>query len=160
MTKPARTPPPEHETLTLRNNREQIDAAETRMLGAVRRHGYPEASEFALRLAFEEAVINAFRHGHKNLPDDAAITLDWKVEPHQTTICVEDQGPGFDPKKIPDPTLDENLECPTGRGIMLIKAYMSEVRYEAQGRRVVMVYRLSGDKARAQNARAAKGESN
>ena len=141
MSRPASTPSPEHESLTLRNDRDQIDAAETRLLGAVRRHGYPESCEFALRLAFEEAVINAFRHGHKNLDPDLPITLEWRVEPETTTICVQDQGPGFNPDKVPDPTLDENLECPTGRGIMLIRAYMSEVRYEADGRRVVMVYK-------------------
>ena len=40
---------------------------------------------------------------------------------------VEDQGPGFDPRMIPDPTEDENIEIPSGRGVMLMRAFMSQV---------------------------------
>lgn len=141
MTNPhARTHPPDHESLRLRNDRDAIDAAERRLLDAVRRRSYPEPAEFALRLAFEEAVVNAFRHGHKHKPNEP-ITLEWTIDDHIATIRVEDQGPGFTPEAVPDPTLDENLECPTGRGIMLMRAYMSEIRYEENGRRVVMIYR-------------------
>ena len=56
-------------------------------------------------------------------------------------IVIEDQGPGFKPEAVPDPTLDENLELPSGRGMILIKAYMTEVRYEGRGNRLRMLYR-------------------
>jgi anti-sigma regulatory factor (Ser/Thr protein kinase) len=55
-------------------------------------------------------------------------------------LSVTDQGPGYDPATIPDPTLDENVEKPSGRGLMLIKSFMSEVRHELGGRRLVMRY--------------------
>jgi serine/threonine-protein kinase RsbW len=54
---------------------------------------------------------------------------------------VEDEGPGFDPATIPDPTEDENLEIPSGRGVMLIKAYMTEVEYVPPGNLLRMTYR-------------------
>jgi serine/threonine-protein kinase RsbW len=54
---------------------------------------------------------------------------------------VEDRGPGFDPSGVPDPTLDENLELPSGRGLMLIRAYMTRVAFSPTGNRVSMYYR-------------------
>jgi serine/threonine-protein kinase RsbW len=55
-------------------------------------------------------------------------------------LAVEDQGPGFDPGSVPDPTLEENLERGSGRGLLLIRAYMASVRYNASGNRLEMIY--------------------
>ena len=52
----------------------------------------------------------------------------------------EDKGPGFKPEAVPDPTLDENLTIPTGRGLLLMRAYMAKVEYVGRGNRVEMVY--------------------
>ena len=112
---------------------------EERLLAELARHGYPEASKFPLRLALEEAVMNAFRHGHRHKPE-ATVTVTWRVDPQKVVISVEDQGPGFDPHAVPDPTTPEHLEKPSGRGIMLMRAYMAEVSYNEHGNRVTMVY--------------------
>ena len=56
-------------------------------------------------------------------------------------------GPGFDPDAIPDPTLDENLEIPSGRGLLLMRAYMRSVEFNAVGNVVQMVYRRPPDDA-------------
>jgi serine/threonine-protein kinase RsbW len=56
-------------------------------------------------------------------------------------MAVEDQGPGFNPDAVPDPTLEENLERGSGRGLLLIKAYMASASYNAKGNRLEMVYR-------------------
>jgi serine/threonine-protein kinase RsbW len=53
---------------------------------------------------------------------------------------VRDQGPGFDPGAVPDPTTDENLERGSGRGLLLIRAYMSRAEYLEGGRMLRMVY--------------------
>ncbi|RLS94396.1 MAG: ATP-binding protein, partial [Planctomycetota bacterium] len=58
------------------------------------------------------------------------------------------QGPVLDPMAVPAPTVDENLEIPSGRGVMLIKAYMTEVAYLPPGNKLRMVYRKP--KAQAQ----------
>ncbi len=133
---------PKHTTPTTRlelpNDRSQIEAARDLIIDAITAAGYPEAAGFAIRLAFEEAVSNAFRHGHRDL--DAPVMVEFSVTPQETHIAVEDQGPGFNPEAVPDPTLDENLEQPGGRGLLLMRAYMSEVEYNARGNRVRMVY--------------------
>lgn len=140
MTHPG-SPPPSTASVELPNDRARIGEVAAELLSAVEHHSYPRAASFAVRLAFEEAVTNAFRHGHRGLPADAPVHVEYSVEPDQIRIAVEDAGPGFDPDRIPDPTLDENLDKPDGRGLMLIRAYMSEVRYNDRGNRVEMVYR-------------------
>ncbi len=124
----------------LLNERTAIERVEATILSAAERHGYAKASKFAIKLSLEEAMANAFHHGHRDLPDEP-ITVEYRVDGREVRIGVEDKGPGFDPGTIPDPTLDENLEQPTGRGIMLIRAYMSEVGFNASGNRLDMVYR-------------------
>ncbi|CAN5849653.1 hypothetical protein BH11PLA1_BH11PLA1_14940 [soil metagenome] len=120
--------------------RAEIDAVEHAVLEAVAKFDYPEASKFALRVALEEAMVNAFLHGHRGLPPDVRIDVHYTVSPDTITIAVTDHGVGFTPHEVPDPTSDENLELPSGRGLMLIQAYMSDVRHELNGRRIVMVY--------------------
>ena len=134
------------------NRREEIEAAESGALAAAEKAGFPPASIFALRLALEEAMTNAFRHGHEALPDEP-IDLEWRIGPGRAEFVIEDRGPGFEPGAVPDPTLDENLERPSGRGIMLMRAYMTEVRFNERGNRVTMVYdqRAEEAKRRAEN---------
>lgn len=128
-------------SVTIVHDRAAIDAAVKLISDAVARHEYPESSRFAVRLAIEEAISNAFRHGHKEAAAGAPVRVEYAVDPDQVVMTVEDQGPGFDPEAVPDPTLDENLEVPSGRGLMLIRAYMSSVTFNEAGNRITMVYR-------------------
>jgi len=132
---------PDRAVVAVVNDRAMIEQLEGRILAAAERHGYAKASRFALKLAIEEALANAFRHGHVKLPADVPVTLEYAVGPREIRVQVQDEGPGFDPATIPDPTLDENLEAPSGRGIMLIRAYMTSVVFNERGNRVEMIYR-------------------
>lgn len=134
----------EFETILIRGYRPEIDRAQEHVLATLERLGYPDASRFAVRLAMEEAITNAFHHGHRGLGPEEAVRLDFRAAPDAIELVVEDQGPGFNPGGVPDPTKDENLEVPTGRGLLLMRAYMSEVEYNARGNQVRMVYRPPG----------------
>lgn len=125
----------------LAHQRDKIEAAVKQVLEALAHHGYTESSRFAVRLAIEEGLANAFRHGHKGKPDSDTVTFEYDVGPQQLRVVIEDRGGGFDPKAVPDPTLDANLELPSGRGLMLMKAYMSSVTFNARGNQVTMVYK-------------------
>ncbi len=125
--------------LVLRDEPEQRRALEQAVIDAAEHHGYPPATHFALKLALEEAVMNAFKHGHKDLPGQP-IKVSWRVEPARITITVEDRGPGFTPGDVPDPTTPEALEKPSGRGLMLMHSFMSRIEYNAKGNRVTMIY--------------------
>ena len=125
---------------TVPHDRDRIDQLADEILAHAERFGYPKASRFAIKLAFEEAITNAFVHGHEGLPDDLEVTVDYEVAPESVTVSIEDQGPGFHPDAVPDPTLDENLDKPFGRGLMLMRAYMHHVAHNDRGNRVELRY--------------------
>jgi len=102
------------------------------------KHGYDEAAAFAVKLALEESLNNAIKHGN-GLDPEKTITIEYQVDSEQVRVVIADQGPGFDPADVPDPRADENIEKPCGRGIMLMRAYMDTVCYSMCGNRVEMV---------------------
>ncbi|MFQ6047761.1 MAG: ATP-binding protein [Phycisphaerae bacterium] len=111
---------------------------EQRILQEVRRCGYGPQEAFAIKLALEEAITNAIRHGNGNDPSKRII-IGFSVSPQRAVIRVADEGEGFCLEDVPDPTADENLERPTGRGILLMRAYMNRVCYNRKGNEVTMV---------------------
>jgi len=131
---------PDSETVELLNDRHAINELIERVLELAVGNGLKDAAIFAVRLAIEEAITNAFVHGHQNIGVDVPVLVEFKVSKGEIQIAIEDQGPGFTPDSIPDPTLIENLSKPFGRGVMLMKAYMTEVLYNPQGNRVKMRY--------------------
>jgi serine/threonine-protein kinase RsbW len=114
--------------------------AEDAVLQELSQHGYAGGCLFAIKLAMEEGLNNAIRHGN-GLDPRKTVQLEYDVGPDRLVLEIADQGAGFDPDAVPDPTADENLEKPSGRGIMLMRAYMDEVRYSRDGRQVRMVKR-------------------
>lgn len=128
-------------TLELVNERALIEGFHQRLAEAMTRLDYPKASLFAVRLALHEAISNAFQHGHKLLSPTTPISIDFSIDASSLRVGVEDKGPGFDPSNVPDPTLDEHIEGATGRGLMLIRAYMATAQYTKGGRRLDMEYR-------------------
>lgn len=121
---------------------------EARIDAALAAHGYADSEAFAIRLAVEEAVSNGIHHGNRRDPAKV-VRVECRIDSEMVWIAVEDQGEGFDPKAVPDPTDEANLEIPSGRGIMLMGAYMTEVRYVPPGNRVEMSYRRGAQTAEA-----------
>jgi serine/threonine-protein kinase RsbW len=121
------------------SRREAIESAEREVLAALQAFGYDHTAAFAVRLAMQEALTNALLHGNKSDPA-RFITLECTVDPKRVIIEVADQGEGFDPASVPDPTADENRDIPAGRGLMLMRSFMAEVIVHAPGNRVSMKY--------------------
>lgn len=111
---------------------------QARIMQDVATCGFDEETTFAVRISLEEAVVNAIRHGNR-LDAAKAVRVESDTGPGRVEIVVEDEGTGFERHHIPDPTADENLVRPNGRGILLIESYMTSVGWENGGRRVRMV---------------------
>jgi serine/threonine-protein kinase RsbW len=109
-----------------------------RILEDVRRHGFTTDNAFAIRIALEEALVNAIKHGNR-LDRGKKIHVEARVTKKRAEITIEDEGPGFSRANIPDPTLEENLHKSSGRGILLIESYMDGVHWSRGGRRLKMV---------------------
>jgi serine/threonine-protein kinase RsbW len=104
--------------------------------------GYPHRDTFAVRLALEEAIVNAIKHGHRGQAGKP-VQVSYVVVEEWMLVEVEDQGPGFDPQRVPDPLAEENLEKPSGRGLFLMRCYMSWVRFFGRGNVVSMCRKRS-----------------
>ena len=136
------------------NRADDLNTAQREVLNAVEQVLLDRASRFAVRLALEEAVSNASRHGNSGDPKKK-LELRYRVKPGEIVIEVEDEGRGFDPGVVPDPTAEENLEIPSGRGLMLMRAYMSEVSFNEEGNRVTLRYAWSEESGSSSSARSA-----
>ncbi len=112
-------------------------AVQERIVSRLESLEYSMRDVFGVRLALEEALVNAIKHGN-GLDPDKTVRVNCLIEDDLLRIEIEDQGPGFNMSDVPDPTADENLERPCGRGIMLIKSFMTSVEYNAKGNRVVL----------------------
>lgn len=121
--------------LVVQNDLRAAKAPEERILADLDAHGYDVDTTFAIKLALEEALTNAVKHGNRN-DGSKQIVVRYHIAPDRAVIMVRDEGPGFTPDEIPDPTAEENLERPNGRGIMLMQAYMTDVRFNQAGNEV------------------------
>jgi serine/threonine-protein kinase RsbW len=92
---------------------------------------------FSIRLALEEALVNAIKHGNQMDPAKK-VRISYRLLTDRFEVAISDEGTGFNPNDVPDPTAIENLERPCGRGLMLMRHYMSEVRYNDRGNAVIM----------------------
>ena len=106
---------------------------------------YHDRDVFGVRLALEEALVNAIKHGNRMDPAKT-VRICCQLTYEKIRLEIEDQGPGFSLEEVPDPTADENLERPCGRGIMLMRAFMSLIEYNTRGNRVIL------EKARTSNS--------
>jgi serine/threonine-protein kinase RsbW len=94
--------------------------------------GYAHEDVFGVRLALEEALVNAIKHGHRyDLSKRASVR--YRISRTHALVEVRDQGPGFDPAAVPDPTAPENRERPSGRGLLLMRKYTSRLRHNRRG---------------------------
>jgi serine/threonine-protein kinase RsbW len=110
---------------------------------AMSRAGYSDKDVYGMRLALEEAVVNAVRHGNRCDPTKW-VTVRYTVGPERVLVEVHDEGDGFDPDSVPDPTTLANRERPGGRGLLLMRSYATSMRYNAAGHCVTLCRRRSG----------------
>ena len=92
---------------------------------------------FGVHLAFEEALVNAITHGNKEDPSKSVRVL-VQTSPDQLRVEIVDEGAGFCPDQVPDPTTPELLSKPHGRGLMLMHNFMTHVEYRGRGNELVM----------------------
>ena len=95
-----------------------------------------------MQLALEEGLANAIKHGNK-LDDSKKVTVECYLDGDIVRVVIQDEGEGFDLTDVPDPTLPENLDKPSGRGVMLMKAFMDDVLYNECGNQRTFIKRCT-----------------
>lgn len=116
---------------------DEMNPVIARILDAMVQAGYSEKDCFGTRLSLEEAIVNALRHGNGGDPRKT-VHIRFAVSNHLIVAEVEDEGPGFNPYTLPDPLAPEHLERPGGRGVFLMRHYMTSVHFNERGNCVHM----------------------
>jgi CheY-like chemotaxis protein/anti-sigma regulatory factor (Ser/Thr protein kinase) len=130
-----------------------------------RMSGSDETGLIQMTVALREALLNAMDHGNLELDSalreqddhsyhtlqrerrtqkpytDRRVHITSRETPGEAVFVIRDEGPGFDVSKLPDPTDPANLEKSSGRGLLLIRAFMSDVRHNERGNEVTLTYR-------------------
>lgn len=107
---------------------ESIEEAAVKAAEVASRSGIDEAAIFGIDLAVREAVTNAVKHGNK-LDETKHVIISFTSSLEDFVITVTDQGRGFNPEDVPDPTNPENLLKASGRGIFFMRNFMDEVEW-------------------------------
>jgi serine/threonine-protein kinase RsbW len=107
------------------------------LLGRLEEQHWNSHEVFGVHLAVEEALVNAIKHGNKEDPSKS-IRVKLQITAEQLRVEIADEGPGFDSSQVPDPTSPERLSKPHGRGMMLIRSFMTHVEYKGRGNELVM----------------------
>ena len=105
---------------------ETVAAAAAAVAEFISRSGISDDAVFGIDMAVREAVTNAVLHGNRE-DDNKTVDIVLKSSPDAVEISVHDQGPGFNPEDVPDPTAKENILKASGRGIFFMRTFMDEV---------------------------------
>ena len=92
-------------------------------------------------ISLTEAVNNAMVHGNQ-LDNQKKIVVSYRKQPHRIHLFISDEGTGFDPFQIPDPTSDERIMEEGGRGVFLMKQLTDEIHFLDQGRTVQLMWKI------------------
>ena len=123
--------------LEIPSDLKRVQEVEETILSQCQRYSFTDRDLFALKLAIDEAFANAVKHGNQ-YDCDKHVRIKYRVTPRRADVVVEDEGPGFNPSSLPDPTLDQHIECTHGRGILLMRAFMNNVVFSPSGNSVTL----------------------
>lgn len=127
--------------LELPSDLRMIEAAVTYLVDRLRAFAFGGSRlNLNFRVGVTEALANAVLYGNRRDPTKT-VRVEVSLDRNRVVLRVVDQGSGFDPDGIPDPTLPDNLQRPGGRGLFLIRQLMDEVEYNDRGNAVRLVLR-------------------
>jgi len=125
----------------LRSTRDSINRAVVMLSDFFDKQGLPDEVTFDIKLATQEAVINAAEHGNQ-YDEGKKVHICCETSDCAVSVTVCDEGVGFDPCCVPDPTLPENILRESGRGVFLMRSLCDEVCFNDKGNRVTIVKQI------------------
>ncbi|MDR2643563.1 MAG: ATP-binding protein [Planctomycetaceae bacterium] len=93
---------------------------------------WSDKEKFAINMALEEAMVNAIQHGNDSDPNKK-VHFVCNLNDNLIFVKIADEGPGFDPEALPDPTDEDHILDNHGRGVLLIKNFVTRVKWNDKG---------------------------
>ena len=123
------------EKITIPSEIRYVREISSKILNKLKTRKVGESALFDIKLCAEEIIRNAIEHGSRR-NKQARIKIDYRIEADKFIIEVEDEGSGFDYKKLPDPTHEDNIMKGSGRGIYLVRHLMDKTEFNDKGNKV------------------------
>ncbi|MCS6805068.1 MAG: ATP-binding protein [Acidobacteriota bacterium] len=124
-------------TIVLPSQLQYVDPVVMYLSDHLTRFGYPD-EDCHTAVALHEAITNAMRHGNK-LDATKKVEIVLELDAQQAVFIITDEGNGFDPASVCDPTEGENIFRECGRGLLMMRHIMDEVRYNERGNQITMI---------------------
>jgi serine/threonine-protein kinase RsbW len=136
IAKPIVAGPTLYACLTMRSQINAISPLVDRLMSLIKISHCVPGDDQDVEIALREALANAVLHGNKE-DSQKKVHIDCHVHPgKELFLVIKDEGSGFDPMKVPDPTKAENILSEKGRGILLMRMLMDSVQFDDGGREV------------------------
>ncbi|MBD3243090.1 MAG: hypothetical protein GF331_21040, partial [Chitinivibrionales bacterium] len=117
---------------------EEMDRAAAGVLRSMDRQGFRDTAIRKMKIALAELLVNALEHGNRKDPAKRVV-IGYTADANRVKVSVMDEGDGFNPSLIPDPTLEGNVIKDRGRGLFLARHFVDKVQFNAKGNRVTAV---------------------
>ncbi len=124
---------------------EEMDHVVSGVLRCMDYQGYADSAIRRMKVALAELLVNALEHGNGRDPSKA-VTVGYIVDGHAARVSVMDEGRGFDPTEVPDPTLEGNLLRERGRGLFLARSFVDEMTFNEKGNRATVTTRFCSER--------------
>ncbi len=122
----------------IKSDLKKVPSAVAKILSILKKRHIDDKPLQDIKLALSEAVINSIRHGNEG-NRRLRVGTELFLTEGEVRLRVWDEGKGYDYNKVPDPTLDENIEKGHGRGIFLIRRLMDKVSFNKTGSQIEMI---------------------
>ena len=133
-------------SVIIENKSSQAEGVIGKILSKMEALKFSKDDIFAVHLGLEEAFINCLKHGNKSNPQKK-ITIEYHIEPEKAVVSLTDEGEGFKPDAIPDPTEGSNIYKTSGRGLFLIRSFMDKIVFNKKGN-CICITKYNSNKAK------------
>ncbi|MDO5575688.1 MAG: SpoIIE family protein phosphatase [Fibrobacter sp.] len=116
---------------------EEIDKAVSVILTSMDAYGFQDDSIRKMKIALSELLVNAISHGNQK-DFSKKVIMGHYMDRFQIIVSIMDEGAGFDPERVPDPTVPENLIKNCGRGLFIVRHYVDKLEFNEIGNRVTV----------------------
>lgn len=128
-------------SLIIKSKLDNINQVEKIIDDISENHDIPSDLYGKILIATIEAVNNAIVHGNK-LDPNKNVHIQFNIDNKVLTISIQDEGKGFNFKEIPDPTMPENIENISGRGVFLMNKLTDKMIFNENGTKVELIFNI------------------